>query len=166
MRWTERLPAAPPTALSATSRAIGAEQPADPSRLREQVDAVDEAVGSADGLGWEREEEGGGSADVADGEDAAADENGPGNGAAGILDFVAHGGGGLNAAEGEEDAGPEDGVVERPVRDEAGGGDVSGRAEAHSRRAAPSNSSTVSGKQAAECADVVEPLACVRLREC
>jgi hypothetical protein len=87
-----------------------------------------------------------GAADVADGEDDAADEQCPGNGAAGILNFIAHGGGALNGAEGEEDAGPEDGVVERPVGDEAGGRDVDGRSEAASRKMA-SRMSTVSGSR-------------------
>ena len=119
---------------------------------------MDKAIGAGDGLRGQHEEEGRGPGDVSDGEDDAADEQGPGDGAAGGLDFVSHGGGGLDGAEGEKDVGPEDGVVERPVGDEAGGRDVEDNAETE-----PGDEGEQEEKgerdEDAECADVVEPLA-------
>ena len=46
----ERFPAAPPTALSATSSAMGASSQPSPRRAAEHVDSVDEAVGAGDRL--------------------------------------------------------------------------------------------------------------------
>ena len=121
-------------------------------------DSMHEAVRAGNGLRGQHEEEGGGAGDVADGEDDAAGEQSPGDGAAGVLNLVSHGGGGLNGAEGEEDAGPEDGVVERPVGDEVGSEGVKhgskpepggeGEQQEHTQR-----------QQDADCTDVVEPFA-------
>jgi hypothetical protein len=104
------------------------------------------------------EQQRGGSADVADGEDDAGDEQRERDGAARILDLIAHGRGGLNGAEGEEDGRPEDGIVEGPVRDKAGSGYVDGGPQAPEGEGCQEQQCGERQK-AAECADVVEPLA-------
>ena len=135
----------------------GREDPCEAEARGEEFDAVNETVWAGDGLRRKHEEKGCGASNVTDGEDDAGDEDSPGNGAARVLDFIAHGGGALDGRESEEDAGPEDGVVERPVRDEAGGRDVEDESEAE---IAEDGEEDEYGEreQAAECADVVEPL--------
>src|ERR1019366_3432629 len=100
----------------------GDEQPAESEMSAELADSADKAVRAADGLGRQRNHQRSSSADVADGEDAAADEDCPGNCAPGILNFVAHGGTGLNAGVGQADSGPEHGVADRPVGNQTGRG--------------------------------------------
>ena len=100
------------------------QQPTKAQAGRESGDSVNETVGAAHGLAGQCDEQRGGAADVPDGQNDSTEEQSEGNGAARILNFVAHGGSGLNGAEGEEDAGPEDGVIKRPVGDQAGARNV------------------------------------------
>ena len=64
------------------------------------TDSVDKAVRATNGLSGKRDKQRRGSADIADGENAASDEDGPWDSATGILDLVAHGRAGLDAREG------------------------------------------------------------------
>jgi hypothetical protein len=120
--------------------------------------AIHETVGSADCLRRQRHQQRPGASDVADGENAAAKKNRPGDDAARVLNLSAHRRAGLHAAKRKEHAGPEDCIIERPVGNKARRGIAHFQSETQERKAGE-HEQEGEWKQATKRADIVQPFA-------
>jgi len=91
-------------AVDADEQGDGDQDPAEPEAIAEGMHSIDEALKAAYRVAGECDEESAGSADVAGGDYDSPDQDGPGDRAAGVLDFISHGAAGFDSAESEEDS--------------------------------------------------------------